>query len=70
MPYSMVSSDSVALRLVAAGQDGFGVWGRLARFGGIWGRLYLGWYWFPAPLTYRRFAARRRLITILVSYNR
>ena len=38
MPCILVSSDAVALGLVTAVQSGFGVWGRLAEFGDIWGR--------------------------------
>ena len=36
MPCSMVSSDGVALGLVATVQSGYRVWGGLARSGGIW----------------------------------
>ena len=43
MPCSMVSSDRVALGLVTADQSGFGVWGRLAESGEIWGRWDLVW---------------------------
>jgi hypothetical protein len=46
MPCSMVSSDGVALGLVAAVQGLFGVWGRLGRSGKIWWRWSLVWYWF------------------------
>ena len=46
MPYSMVSSDGVALGLITALQSRFGVWGRLARSGGIWARWSLNWSWF------------------------
>jgi hypothetical protein len=42
MPCSRVSSDSVALSPVTALQSAFGVWGRLAQSGGIWGPLVLG----------------------------
>jgi hypothetical protein len=42
----LVLSDWVALGLVTALQSGFGVWGRLARSGGIWARWYLDWFWF------------------------
>jgi hypothetical protein len=47
MPCRPVSSDGVALRLVTAVQSGFGVWGGLARSGGIWVRWSLVWYWLP-----------------------
>jgi hypothetical protein len=46
MPCMMVSSDDIALGLITAVQSGFGVCGRLARSGEIWGRWSLVWYWF------------------------
>jgi len=49
MPCSMVSSDGVALGPVTAVQSRFGVWGRLARSGEIWGRWCLVWSWFSGP---------------------
>jgi hypothetical protein len=46
MPCSRVSSDHVALGLVAAVQGSSNVRGRLAQSGGIWGRWHLVWSWF------------------------
>ncbi len=55
MPCSTIPSDNVALGLVVAVQSGFGVWGRLARSGGIWGRWSWVWYWFAGPPGQGRF---------------
>src|SRR6516165_7201896 len=49
MPCMRVSSDGVALGSVTALQGGFGVWGRLAQSGEIWGRWSLDWSWFAGP---------------------
>jgi hypothetical protein len=51
MPCSTIASEGVALGLVTAVQSGFGVWGRRARSGEIWGRWSLIWYWFAGPLS-------------------
>jgi hypothetical protein len=63
MPCSMVSSDDVALGLVIAVQNGFAVWGSLARSSGIWLRWSLVWYWFAGPLTFAHRANEADLVS-------